>query len=210
MALVYRWEMTPNELFGCFRPIPRGQDGPLARQPFAGPKRPLEGTPYTYQLGVSDTSVAKDIAPIHGECPHIPLTGDTRAGVLIYDGDGIIASYIIPGNYKQVPRWIVVRDGYRKKGIATRMIEQWHREVPSVMDASRQPINVVAAKTFIKAHTNSVSWAISQGKPVPQRVKDAVAKGEEYQEILKNLTALEGALKAAQASRAVSGRRAWR
>jgi hypothetical protein len=165
----------------------------LPTVPFKGIKRKLEGTPYLYQIGVSDTSVAVDIAPIYRAFPDLPLSGDRRAGILVYDGNLIIGSYLTMGNLARDFRRIIIRDKYRKKGLATRMVEQWFREIPGATDIPRQPINIMAVKTFLKAHANTVNWAVANGKDVPQKVRDAVASGQEAQEILAGLPAVENA-----------------
>lgn len=194
MAIVYRWTLTPKELYACFRPINSAESRvALPTVSFKGPKRPLDGTPYTYQLGVSDTSAAVDIAPIRKAFPDVPLSGDRRAGVIVYNGNIVIGSYLVMGAIARDARRIIVRESYRKKGIATRMVEQWFREVPGATDIPRQPINVMAVKTFLKAHANVVSWAAANGKDVPKKVKDAVASGQEAAEILKGLEAVENA-----------------
>jgi len=194
MPLAYRWTLTPKELYACFRPVhSTTARAALATIPFACPKRPLEGTPYMYQCAVSDTSVASDIAPIHAEYPNIPLSGDRRAGVIIYKGHFVIASYIISGNVGPGVRQIIVREEFRQQGLGTKLIEQWQKEVPGVVDTTQQPINFMACKTFIRAHSNVVTWAVAAGKPVPQNVRDAVAAGTEAQEIMAKLNAREGA-----------------
>ena len=176
MRLAYRWTLTPKELYACFVPVHSSMArAALATIPFKCPKRPLEGTPYTYQLGVSDTSVATDIAPIHKEYPGIPLTGDRRAGVLIFKAHVIIASYVISGNIGPGVRQIIVHKDYRRQGLGTKLVEQWQKEVPGAIETTRQPVNIMACATFIKAHSNVVAWAAANGKNVPQEVLDAVA-----------------------------------
>ena len=194
MATVYRWTLTPKELYSCFKPIKSGESRVvLPVKPFKGPRRPLEGTSYSYQLGVSDTSAAVDIAPIYREHPNLPLTGDRRAGILVYNGNLIIGAYLVMGNVARDSRRIIVREKYRGQDLAARMIEQWFREVPGATEIPRQPINVMAVRAFLKAHTNAVNWAIAKGKDVPKKVRDAVASGKEAEEILKGLSAVEKA-----------------
>jgi hypothetical protein len=192
MTLVYRWAQTPKELFDCFAPVNSQEVRVvLPTTPFKLPKRPLAGTPYLYQLGMSDTSVAQDAILMHKECPSIPLTGDRRTGILVYHGNLLIAAHIIPGNLNREPRQIIVREGYRKQGLGSRMVEQWYREVPGVLDVPKQPISIMAAKTFLKAHEMVVRWAITNGKDVSQKVKDAIANGKEKAEILAKLNLVE-------------------
>lgn len=192
MALIYRWELTPKEILSCLIPVQSATvhvTEPLTS--FKLPKRSLVGTPYLYQLGVSDTSAAEDICIIHKEAPSIAVTGDRRAGILVYHGNLIVASYIIPGTLTREPRRIIVREKYRKQGLGSRMIEQWYREVPGVLNVPKQPSHIIAVKTFLRAHENVVRWAIANGKNVPQKVKDAIASGKEKAEILAKLNAVE-------------------
>lgn len=195
MQIDYRWMVTPAELFACFVPT-HTADNLLTLPPKgfpSGRKKQLHGTPYLYQIGVSATSVALDIKPVHEAFPDLPATGDTRSGVIVYHGNLIIGSYVIPGHVTTNLRRIVVREGYRGQGLATRMVEQWFQEIPGPLNMPRQPINVRAVKAFLKAHKNVVNWAITNGKDVPQNVRDAVASGAQEAEILKRLQIVEAA-----------------
>jgi len=193
--LVYYWDLTPKELLSCLVPV-NSQDRSriqLPTVPFKLPKLSLIGTPYTYQLGVSDSSSLADVALIHKEIPSLPHTGDRRTGIIVYNGSKIIGTYLIPGHYTRDYRLIYVHENYRNQGLGTRMLEQWYREVPRVMNLPPQLINIMAAKTSIKAHANVVRWAIAEGKDVPQRVQDAINNGAEVAEILARLDVFEKA-----------------
>lgn len=195
MQIDYRWMVTPAELFACFVPTHTADNAltvPTLGFP-GGRKKPLSGTPYLYQLGVSDTSVAVDIKPVLAAFPDLPTTGDSRSGVILYHGNIIIGAYTIPGQVTNNLRRIVVREGYQGQGLATRMVEQWFREIPGPLNMPRQPINVRAVKAFLTAHKNLVEWAVANGKPVPQKVRDAVASGAEAEGILKRLVPVENA-----------------
>lgn len=192
---VYYWTLTPKELLSCLVPV-NSRDRSRISLPVASfklPKLSLVGTSYTYQLGVSANSLSEDMKGILKEFPGIPVTGDRRSGILIYQGSKIIGSYLIPGSYTKDFRLIYVHEGFRKQGLGTRMVEQWYREVPRAMSLSKQLVNVMAAKTFLKAHANVVRWAVAEGKDVPQRVQDAVNSGAEAAEILARLNVSEKA-----------------
>lgn len=194
MNIVYRWTQTPAELYACFRPShTRANSVTLEGLPFKVAKKPLDGTPYTYQLALSATSNAADIAPIHKAHPEIPVSGDDRAGVIVFHGTMIIGSYITPGQQVNNMRRVVIHEKYRGQGLGTRMLEQWFRETPGCVDVPQQPINVHAVKTFLDAHERAVTWASSNGKQVPQRVRDAIASGTERAAIIASTTPVENA-----------------
>jgi hypothetical protein len=189
---VYRWTITPNTLYGCFVPTQSQSNRVnLPHKGFDMKKKPLQGTPYTYQCGVGASSRAEDIIPVVKEHPEVPRTGDSRSGIVVYHGTMIVGAYITPGNISRSLRQIVVKEGYRGQGLATRMIEQWFREVPGVLDIKPQPINIGAVKAFLNAHENVVNWAVASGKSVPQEVIDAVSAHTEYDDILAKLPPVE-------------------
>jgi GNAT superfamily N-acetyltransferase len=184
--------MTPKELFSHLIPVHREENEViLPTVSFKSIKRPLDGTPYMYQLGVSDTSKTIEIASVHKEFPDVPLTGDRRSGIIVHHGHIIIASFIIPGKTTHNLHEIIVRESYRKQGLGVRMIEQWFREVPLPTKIPRQTSNSMAVKTFLKAHENVVRWAIANGKDVPQKVIDAINEGKEKAEILAKVNLVE-------------------
>lgn len=191
MQINYRWMVTPEELFECFVPVHTNTTS--VHLPTVGfssaAKRPLPGTSFQYQLGVSPTSTAAEIKPVVQAYPDLPITGDSRSGVIVYDGHWIVGAYIIPSQVTL--RQIVVRKEYQGKGLAKRMLEQFMREIPGVTEIPKQPINIRAVKAFLGAHKNLVGWAVATGKPVPQRVRDAVSKGEQEAAILKSLELAE-------------------
>lgn len=195
MEINYRWMVTPAELFDCFAPTHTSDNRvtlPTVGFP-SGRKKQLHGTPYLYQLGISATSVAQDIKPVFQAMPELPVTGDSRSGLIVYHGNLIIGAYIIPGQSSINLRQIVVREGYQGQGLAKRMLEQYMREIPGITKIPRQPINIRAVKSFLGAHKNLVEWAIANDKPVPQNVRDAVASGEQEAAILKRLQLVEQA-----------------
>jgi len=155
----------------------------IERVPFEMEKKLLEGTSYTYQCGISATSEASDIVLVREAYPDIPFTGSDKSGILVFDGEEIIGSYIVPNG--NVMHSALVKDEHQKQGLGTRMVEQFMREVPVVIDSTvQQAVNLAAAKTFFKAHANAVSWAVANNKDVPQEVVDAAASGEEAQKWL--------------------------
>ncbi len=188
--VIWTWEQTPEDWFRCIRPVKAQASINLEVQPFNLPKKVLNGTKFTYQLGLSSSSTSSEIKIRRTALPAIPVTGDTRSGIIIFDGQKIVGSYIIPGNLDNSARQLVVDSAYRGMGIATRMLEQWFREVPSVPALSVQPVNIQAVKTFLKALHNTVNWAVSVNKPVSQEVKDAWNTGVQETAILSRLQVL--------------------
>jgi len=186
------WILTPADLFAVFIPVKSSATNAHgANKPFAGAKRPLDGTPFQYQVALSDKSLSEDVKLLRRERPTLPLSGDRRAGIILFDGSKIIASYIIPGNLVRQERQLFVHADYRRRGLASRMIEQWMRETPTARNITRQPLNVVAARAFLAAHRALIIWAVAQGKNVPQSVADAVTAGNEANAILARFAAVD-------------------
>jgi hypothetical protein len=187
------WEFTPTELCGFFRPDPFERAVTLTSIPFGTPKQPLEGTPYIYQYGVSETSIAVDITPLCKALPDLPRTGsgDRRSGIILYDRNLIIGCYLIPGYHTRGLHELVIHKNYHRQGLASRMVEQWFRQVPGVKSTIPQAMNTLAVRVFLKAHENIIKWALSNGKKVPNRVLKAVSEGSEKKAVLRRLEVIE-------------------
>jgi len=183
--IAYRWMNTPAELFRSAIYVKIQPISPVAIEsiPFTSQKRMLSGTGYQYQCALSNTSMAIDIAPVHEAYPQIDISGDKRAGIIIFEGNRVIASYIVPGDSTMAERRIFVSEDYRGKGLATRMIEQFMQEIPGII-IPKQRVNLVAVRAFLSGHKNVVNWAIAHGMQVPQKVRDAITNGGEAAMIL--------------------------
>jgi len=194
--VIYVWEQTPKEWFTCIRPVPSHRTADtvtVEATPFVCAKKRLLGTNFFYQLALSESSLAEDVRAIRQACPTLPLSGDTRSGVLIFDGNKIIASYLFPGTYTRNERRLAVHPDYRGQGLAKLMVSQWQREVPTVDTIPPQTVNVAAVRTMFSAIKMTLAWAVSSGKVVPQRVRDAWSAGTEEAEILAELLKVEQA-----------------
>lgn len=171
--------MSPVKLANA--PVPS-----VETRPFPGGKRALPDTNYTYQIALSASAQSMNITARRAAVPGIPASGDSRSGVLVFNGDKIVGSYILPGDIDGSPHLLAVHANYRNMGLATRMMEQWLREVPSPK-LYRQPVNMAGVKTMLKAAHNTVDWAVANNKQVSQEVKDAWANGVEEKVILSRL-----------------------
>lgn len=194
MTIQNIWTQTPKEWFSCIVPT-HTQDNNVTLEvlPFKTNKKPLEGTSYTYQLALSDSSVSHDAQQLHKARPRLPLSGDRRCGILVFDGQKIVASYVIPGHSEHAPRRVIVHRDYRGQKLAQKMLEQWYKEVPTIVGASKQPINVAAIKTFLAAIKNVVAWAATKDLTMDPQVRDAWASGAEAAEIIAKVQAAEEA-----------------
>jgi hypothetical protein len=197
---IYRWLLTPRELFEGFHFIKSGPASRISLEvlPFACERHPLVGTPYEYQLALSDSSVSEDIKFARAASPELPLSGDRRSGVLVFDGPKIVGSLVIPGNLATHGYKIVVKPapddearGYRREGLAVRMITEWCWDTKRPRVIPNQGITLYAAKALIAAHRVCVARAVERGLPVPQRVLDAVASGDEAAQVVRDAQVVE-------------------
>jgi GNAT superfamily N-acetyltransferase len=177
----WRWEMTPREYAAGYTYISstKTADLPLATEPFPCPRLPLPGTEYTYQLAISDKSPSQDIQAVVGHHPELPRSGDRRSGVLVFHGDTIIASAIFLATHS-----LVVHPDYRNLGLAARMFLEWNA-VTKRPFVSIHNITLATAKTLLRAHRDVVERAVAEGKPVPERVQQAIQDASETAAILK-------------------------
>jgi GNAT superfamily N-acetyltransferase len=192
ITLVDRWKLTPIELFSCFVPTAAREPDYVGEtpDPFNCPKLPLDGTSYRYQLAVSSSTKNTEVMKIWLSRPNLPRSADTRSGVVVHDGGTIIGAHIVLGHRPRAMRTTWVHKDYRSQGLATRMIEQWYRETPGVAGIGIQSINLNAAKAFLSAHENLVTWAQGQGLSVPKRVNAAITAGTERAQILQKFEAI--------------------
>ena len=184
-ALRFAWQLTPDELAASWQPSQTDPTRAGTRpKAFACAAKKLDGTKYKYQLAVGEGTANPEMQAVAKACPDMPRSGDKRSGVVILDGDKVIGALTILGVNRHSTRSTWVDADYRGKGIATRMLELWYREVPRFVRLTPQRINVAAAKAYLKAHEQAVVWAASQGKDVPSDVTDAIASGEQRAKLL--------------------------
>ena len=187
------WEQTPKEWFSRIVPVHmEAVQVPVEVLPFKSAKISLPGTSYTYQLALADID-SDTIAEWRAARPNLPMSGDRRTGVLVFDGPKLIASYIVPGETRSALRRLAVHEDYRGACLAKKMMIQWIKQIPLVIPANSgpQPVNIAAVKTWLRAIHEVVDWAVASGKVVPQRVKDAWIAGTEEAEILATLALAE-------------------
>jgi GNAT superfamily N-acetyltransferase len=179
-ALLWRWEMTPAEYMAGYEYITEalGRSSKLETTPFECPRLPLEGTPYTYQIAVSDRSPSIDIRAIARHHPELPRSGDDRSGVLVLDGDRVIASVMFMKDHP-----MCVHPDYRLQGLASRMFVEWDSRTKRLW-VSPHRITLASAKVLLRSHRKVVERAVEEGKPVPERVIRAIHEGTEAAEIL--------------------------
>lgn len=187
--LIYRWQQTPAELFA--HSLFRGASGAKVHgetKPFTSKPRALEGTELFFQLGISRTAKGPDIEPIQKEAPHLPDSGDYRSGVLLLDRfqRRAIGCFVADGRRDDNPmRTVFLDEDFRGRGLATKMVEMFLREIPGIKDHSRLIINFEATKVFLAAHVKAVEWAKASGKSVPVKVLAALGSGVEAKAILE-------------------------
>jgi len=109
----------------------------------------------------------------------LPRSGDQRSGVLVFDGDKIIASAIFLATHS-----LVVHPDYRNQGLAARLFLEWHAATKRPF-VSIHNITLATVKTLLRAHREVVERAVAAGKPVPKRVISAIQDGAETAAILR-------------------------
>lgn len=164
--------------FNTFAPKPdevrsAGLPEPLSRVGIALPKEPLEGTPYTYQVGVSSMTANPNFVEWRERYPDVELTDSKVSGVAVFDGDTVIAGYWAQSNEPRPPWLIGVHPDYRRQGLATLAILQWFKALP-IAKLVTWPVNEDAVGAFVSAHKLYIEWALANGDPVPQNVIDSV------------------------------------
>jgi hypothetical protein len=185
------WELTPAQIFSCTRYVRSGVVLSLETRPFTSPRRVLDGTRFTYQIGLGRTSKALHIQPLIEPCQPIPDSGDTRSGVLVYDGTLIIGSFIEPGDLPAAVNQTMIHEQYRGQGLGQKMVEMWLREIRIPDNLPTQHGNSKAVRSWLNAYKAVVAWAQAQGKTVPQRVLLTIERGAEEAELLRKAALAE-------------------
>jgi GNAT superfamily N-acetyltransferase len=189
-AVCWRWELTPSELLAGFSYVPSSKTAHLVldETPFLCPKLPLEGTEFTYQLALSANSKALDIQALRDHHPELPVSKDPRSGVLVFHGDRVVASLIVPG--KAGGYHFVVHPEYRSQRLAFRMLVEWCGQTKRPRALRHQPLTPTSVRALLAAHREVVERALLVGKPVPDHVVQAIRSGKQAASILKGLETL--------------------
>jgi GNAT superfamily N-acetyltransferase len=190
--LRWRWELGIWDTWEGFKfLVPPNVPIPIEAIPFMEcPRTPLEGyDSLEFQLGVSTCSSTVDIHTLRNALPDLQGTGqkDRRSGVVVLAGDEIVANYVIAGNRYHQNFRIVVRDDYKRRGLATRMLLEWHKVTPTQLNRSKQRMNPWAVPTFLSGIHAAYAWAVDQGKEVPDNVLREMETKEETTRILELL-----------------------
>lgn len=191
--LCWRWELTPAELFAGFHPIKSepAKGLPLEIKPFACEKKPLGTTGFLYQVAVSDRSVCGEIIKIRKAQAELPLSGDRRSGIILFEQDYIIGALVIQGNLTNSGYKLFVHPDYRERGLAFMALVEWCWLTKRQRVLPRQGITLHSSRALLSAHRVVVERAQQSGKPVPARVLDAISSGEEARTILQEAERIE-------------------
>lgn len=150
----------------------------VASMPFSAPLEPLPGMGFAFQLGVSRRAVCAEIQRVVAEQPELPCSGprDFRSGVLVYEGQRIVASLILPGN--------ITAHGYELAtarpglGLGHRLLVEWCGRVRRLRMRPPQRITRRALRAWLRAHADLVRQAEARRLSVPRAVSFAVRAGE--------------------------------
>jgi hypothetical protein len=199
----WRWELTPKELFAGFRFIRSEPTQSFTTEvlPFACPKQVLPGTDLHYQLALSDQSVCEEVQLLRRAQPDLSLSGDRRSGVILFQGQTLIGALVIQGNMVNQGYKLFVRPTHRQTGLASKLLVEWcwHTRRQRVLPS--QGITLHSAKALLAAHRVVVERATQAGLGVPDRVLEAIERGDETSQIIARATVIEN-LPANQTSRA--------
>lgn len=173
MATVQDIDATFRRFDRPMRPA-AGLPNPLANVGIGLTKHPLEGTLYTYQVGISSMTMNPSFVEWRARCPGVEPTDGKVSGVVVFNGDEVIGHYTSRAQNHNRPDWhIGVHADHRDKGVITLAMFVWFRSVQFAALVKR-PINEAGAKAALTAHKMYLEWAIAEGEPVPQRVIDSM------------------------------------
>ena len=185
--LYWAWELTPHELFAhsTFIPTEKASMLTLETRPFTCAKKPLEGTAFSYQLAVAERSRSLYLREVRRLHPELPVSGDERSGVIVFDGDLLIAAVIRPGlNMRHGGRTFVLPK-YRRLGLGTRISVELQHHIPFSPAADNTSYTPHSTRSTLNAHKVVVLRAVQEGKPVPSRVLEAVTAGDEAARLIE-------------------------
>lgn len=184
--LTPRYAVTAEEILASFHiyqprnineEIPIGVPMPIAflRDDVALEKQPLEDTSYQFQIGISHTIPEANIKEWRDRCD-IEDSGSDVSGVVVFDGDRIIAGYTVGQMTERRPAWVIaVHPKYRGQGLSTLAILQWFKAAP-LLNLVGWPVSEIAAKAFVSAHRKYLEYEINRpdGPKVPKKVRDSL------------------------------------
>jgi GNAT superfamily N-acetyltransferase len=192
--VLWRWELTPLEAFHGFRFVRHERE--RVEYPewaaFKSDRYELEAYPgLTFQLGVSDNSRSDHIIELRKEQPELPVSGDKRSGVIVHDGDRLVASYVIDGRRPGMKHIMGVEPDYQGRKLGLAMMMEWAKRTkrPRVME--RQTMNGRGARAFLAAQVGICRWAVDEGMDVPLKVVDELQSGGEQAIIQAHLDEVE-------------------
>lgn len=176
------WTYTLGELAAA---APLANIGPAAgdqgaQAPFAGvDKIPFSRGPFECQVAVSATARSKYLAARRHDNPTLPLTGDGRSGIIVFDGDKIIGSLTTKAKamFTRPQHLLYVDPAYRGQGLAT---EMWAFNIfryPEFTVLSNPVHNIAGRKTLIRAYRRMIEMAQQQGIEVPFHALESAKPG---------------------------------
>lgn len=178
------WEKLPTEILKqsiLARGVPSTL--PVERKPFVCPRVELgEGLSYQLALASHMSHNAKLLHKIH---PEVPLSGDQRSGVILYDGDNIIGSLVLGSTWSST---VSVLPKYRDLGHAQRMFEIWYKNVRIVYeDGHMNVVNAGGLGAFLAAHEGAVKSALAADAPVPKSVWRSIETGSDADKLFSRM-----------------------
>lgn len=130
------------------------------------------------QIAVAQRSFNNHIKALRADNPDQPISGDRRSGILVFDGDRIVASLTSAGRSSAKVDFIMFVDEDRQgHGLAVDMWVAWNMAFCEYNVLPRNVETVAARKILIKAHRRIVELAVERGETVPQYVIDSVQPG---------------------------------
>ncbi len=156
--------------------------GSMERTSFINvPKKPLFDR-YTYQAAIQQNSMPGSVWDEMKKAGLGPTrANDLRTGIIIFDGNRIIGSLADPGRINPPTYVLFVDPAYRDKDIGQWLIMSWWKEFPRHRTLQpRQVYSQTVAATAMAAWPKFLQLCQSEGKPVPQRVLDAVSDDQKW------------------------------
>lgn len=192
ISLKWVWELTPKQVFQKNTFVKTAVTAKLWQETriFDVPKKPLAGTEYEYQLALTSKGRNEEAQLLRSQHADLPDSGTYRSGVLIFNGDEIIASLILSGVDEDQPFKMVVNPEYRGQDLAERLLVEWWSQVRhTYRESGKQPMNVASVKVLLNAYRKVVSKAGGDGHSVP----NLAVINSEASEVLKKASDAEEA-----------------
>ena len=167
--IVRRWELTPLENMKGFTFSAQQSIATLAveAKPFTSKRIDLEGTDLQLQVAISDATANHEMVAVRA----------------------VVGSLLISrGRATQEQTRLVILPDFRGARLGQLLTTEWHKRSARFVDRGVEKLNLASVGPYIDAHLATCRWAVEQGLPVPDRVREELETGFEEM-VLRGLAA---------------------